>query len=572
MKLRFVILSIFFCHALFSFILAQDVILQGHTHRQVEKAERISSPPELKQNIAPQPIISYPLLPVQFIPVLRIDSIRVASLKIREQLSPLYNTHIKLGIGTKMMPLADLSFASRRSRKYHYGGSFQHLSSLANIPDFERNTFDRTSVDLYGQIIDKNYQLKSNFKHSHRRFHYYAIQAPLDSLGKDKTRQRYNTTSFDISYKNRAKVSDLTINYDLLAKYSHLNTIKPPIDSLIDWRTKENNVKIIADLHTLLDENKYALTIDIFSNQYKYGNPTDTIIILDTALTRNNFIFALKPSITTDLWNRRFRTVVGLNFTLDHYQQTKAYIYPNIEVKYALFNNLIIPYAGIRGGLKPTTFETLASENEFIRPNIELKNEHTPLDFYGGLKGTLSQNMAFNIGVNYAFIHNLVLFANDTIFSAGNQFMTLYDQVKRMTIEGMLSYQQTEKIKIDIIGKFHSYEMSKQTHAWNRPQLEFSSSIHYNLYDKIYAHLDFSLFILRYALVYAPGKDIFSENNQYYRKLESISDFNFSLEYRYTQRLSAFVEFNNLTGKRYQRWYHAPVHGFQIMAGITFRF
>jgi len=570
MKKNF-LLIVCLCTVGVHFALSQDVILQGQTHRQIEKAQRIATQPEIDHIVRPQPVVEYPLLPIKYPIASHIDSIRPASIKIREQLDELYSTHLKLGIGSKMMPLGEIMYNNLRSRKFRYGGKLTHLSSLTNIPNYERSTFNRTTIGLYGELLNTNYQLGARYDYSLTGLHYYAIPAPIDSLGKDRTRQRYSNNNFNLHYKNRVNVVDIPIQYQLVADYNNLQTHKPSTDTLKDWYARENSMRLVGTGHTTIDATTYQLGVELLYNNYKYGNPTDTIKIVDTAIVLTNTILHLKPNITTHIWDSRFKTVVGMDIAVDAHRETKAYLYPNIKIDYALFNDVLIPYIGVRGYLKDKTLYALVQENEFLQPNIDLRNEHTSVDFYGGLKGSLSRNIGFHAGISYAYRKNVALFINDMVYSPGNRFNVLYDAIKHFTFEGSLSYQKNEKIQADITGKFHSYETRNQSYPWHKPNFEFITSLHYNLYDKVYAHLDFTLLTERKSLVYASDKDVYTENGQFFRKLTSIYDINLSVEYRYTRRISIFAQLNNIVGKRYQRWYNAPVHGLQVMAGLTFR-
>jgi hypothetical protein len=44
------------------------------------------------------------------------------------------------------------------------------------------------------------------------------------------------------------------------------------------------------------------------------------------------------------------------------------------------------------------------------------------------------------------------------------------------------------------------------------------------------------------------------------------------VEYRYSKRISAFIQLNNIASQRYQRWYNYPVQPIQVMGGVTARF
>ena len=148
----------------------------------------------------------------------------------------------------------------------------------------------------------------------------------------------------------------------------------------------------------------------------------------------------------------------------------------------------------------------------------------------------------------------------------------MYDTLNLTVIEASFAYQLNEKLKIDALGRFNSYEMMHEARAWNLPQVQFLIRGHYNLYDKFIVNLDFNMAAGRYAQVYENGANVQFENNQYFVSLKPIFDGNIGLEYRYNPRVSAFLQINNVAAQRYNRWYNYPVQPIQIMGGITARF
>jgi hypothetical protein len=278
------------------------------------------------------------------------------------------------------------------------------------------------------------------------------------------------------------------------------------------------------------------------------------------------------PSIASFLKNNRFKVKVGLDFALEILNGTKVHVYPAIEAKYPLFNDIIIPYAGLRGGIKQQTFKSLSRVNEFMLPNIDLLNEKTPIDFYLGFKGTLTKQLSFNASASFAKIHNKALFVSDTLYSVGNKFNVIYDTLTLSTFEGSLSYQQNEKLKIDGIGRIYSYQLNNEIYAWNLPTWQVILRGSYNLYDKFLINLDLNFEGGRNAKVYQKDAETLMENNQLAQPLQFITDINLGIEYRYTKRISAFIQFNNIASQRYFRWYKTPVQIFQVMGGITARF
>ena len=247
------------------------------------------------------------------------------------------------------------------------------------------------------------------------------------------------------------------------------------------------------------------------------------------------------------------------------------YVYPLAEIKYSMFNDIFIPYAGIRGDLKQNSFKAMTTENEFILPNVELRNEKTPIAFYGGIKGTLSRRISFNAGISFANVRDKALFVTDTLFSEGNKFNVIYDTMNVTTIDASISYQFKEKIKIDAIGQYNSYSALNNSYAWNLPQFQFMIRGYYNLFDKFLFNVDFNIEQGRKALVITPDTQTTIENGQRISDLAFITDINLGIEYRYNKRISAFIQFNNLASQRYNRWYNSQVQAFQVLGGVTFR-
>jgi hypothetical protein len=203
---------------------------------------------------------------------------------------------------------------------------------------------------------------------------------------------------------------------------------------------------------------------------------------------------------------------------------------------------------------------------------LELRNGSRAIDLYFGIKGTLSKRIAFNTSASFANVRNVALFITDTLYAPGNAFRAIYDTMNVTKIEGSISYQQSEKLKIDGIGRFYSYSLLNNSYAWNLPQLQFILRGSYSLYDKFLFNVDLNLEGGRRGLVYADGPGVSTENGQYIVDLGFLADANLGVEYRYNNRISAFLQFNNLASQQYFRWVNAPVQRFQVMGGLTFKF
>ena len=551
---------------------SDQIDIVGPGLRRVEPAYRIVENPKIIDTTIAGQIAEYPLLVVKHPTTIELVSIEAAKVKTNEKLPQLYPFYAKLGIGTELMPLGELYFDSKRSRKFMYGAHAKHLSSFGNLKDYAPAGFDRTGLGLYGGINENNYSLRGDMHYVNRGLHYYGWKIPTDSVSRDSIAQRYQDVGGQFSFASHKKDS-ANLNFKIGLDYNYFTSMRPEQDSLKQWKGQENYFAVNSSAWYKLGKEIFAADFGIKYNGYKYGLADSSLSALDTAIILNNTVVNLKPTISTYLKNDRFKAMIGFDFVIDAHTKTKAHIYPVAELKYSMFNDIFIPYVGLKGGLKQQTFRSFTLENEFVLSNLVMKNENTAIDFYGGIKGTLSKRMSFNLSASFARIKDKALFVTDTTYSVGNKFSLIYDTLNLTTIEGSLSYQLNEKLKVDGIGRFYSYSLLNNSYAWNLPQLQIIVRGHYNLFDKFLVNLDFNMEQGRRALVYAmEPEDVTLENNQYVKKLGLIADVNLGLEYRYNKRISAFIQLNNVASQRYNRWYNYPVQAFQVMGGITARF
>lgn len=564
----------FILHAMLVVAQNDGIVVIGKGSREVEPAIRILEAPKIIDTIKPTKVPNYPMLVYRQPTKITLDTIEAATVETTEKLKPLYPFYAKFGIGSTVMPLGEFYFNSTRSRSYVYGVNAKHLSSFGDVKNRDKVVyapaqFDRTNVNVFGKITESNYDLSGNIHYKNNGFHYYGI--PSDKIVADSIAQRIQQVGGDFEYvANRGDTSAL--NFSIGTGYNFLTTKKPIVDSLADWKTNEHQFNFkTKGWYTYGTETFYA-NLGVRFNGYKYGIADTFLTPLDSGIVTNNTIIDFSPGVLTQKLNDNLKVEVGVGLSIDINKKAKAYVYPRAELKYSLFNDIFIPFVGIRGGLKQNSFKTLSDENQFILTNIQLRNEHNPYDIYAGFKGTLSKRISFNLNASFSKVMNKALFVTDTLFSAGNKFNVIYDTMNFTRLEASISYQMNEKLKIDALGRFNSYETKNQAYAWNLPQFQFVVRGAYNLYDKFLVNLDANLESGRKALVYNSGKGIQKENGQYFQSLGFIADINLGFEYRYNKRVSAFLQLNNLASQRYYRWYNYPVQPIQIMGGITARF
>lgn len=576
MKSSRLILMLCFLLTLSHFGFAQpDVTIDGKGSRQVEPAIRLTLSPQVIDTVKPSEVASYPLLVYLYPTQIQLSPIKAAEIETTEKLRQLYPFFAKVGMGSGVMPLGQFVYNSTRSKGYQYGVMADHISSFAAIKNrdgvaYAPANYDLTNASVYGKIVDNTYMIDGQLNYRNHGFNYYGV--PNDTIDKSLIRQRFQKIGGKLGY-----VSDFgdsaVMNYAVDLDYRFLQTAKPDLDTISEWRAGEHNARLnVKGWYNYKSEEFYA-NVGARFNSYNFGLEDSVISSgIDTGRIRKNTIIDFKPGVLTQLMDNRFKLDIGMSLSVDIADETRLYIYPQAEIKYSLFNDIFIPFAGIRGGLTQNSFSSLSDINQFIAPSIVLANENNPYDIYGGIKGTLSKKMGFNANVSFKKITNKAFFVTDTLAPLRNQFGLLYDTLNHTRIEASIFYQLDEKLKFDGIARYNSYETMNETYAWNLPILEFQVRAAYNLFDKFMFNFDGHIETGRKALLYEMVEGAEEENNQYYFNLGSIVDFNLGISYHYNKRVTAFIQLNNIASQRYNNWYNYPVQPIQIMGGVSFRF
>ncbi|MBG38679.1 MAG: hypothetical protein CL857_02045 [Cryomorphaceae bacterium] len=552
-----------------------DVTIDGKGSRKVEPAIRLTLSPQIIDTVKPSAVASYPLLAYLYPTQIKLTPIKAAEIETTEKLRQLYPFYAKIGMGSGVMPLGQFIYNSTRSKGYQYGVKVDHISSFAKIKNRDGDVYapanyDRTGATLYGKIVDNTYMINGELNYLNHGFNYYGI--PSDTIDKSFISQRFQRIGANIGY-----VSDFgdsaVMNYDVDLGYHYLQTALPFKDSLDEWRVAEHNAKLnVKGWYNYKSEEFYA-NLGIRLNNYRFG-VMDSIVSLplDSGRVRSNTIIDFKPGVLTQLMDNRFKLDIGLSMALDIGEETQFFIYPQAEIKYSLFNDIFIPFAGIRGGLMQNSFSSLSQTNQFLAPSVRLLNENNPYDIYGGIKGTLSKRMGFNANISFKKITNKAFFVTDTMSSLRNKFGLVYDTLNHTRIEASIFYQLDEKLKIDGMARFNSYETLNEAYAWNLPVFEFQLRAAYNLFDKFMFNLDGHIETGRKALVYEMLDGATEIDEQYFIGLGGIVDFNLGISYRYNKRVTAFLQLNNMLSQRYNAWYNYPVQPIQVMGGVSLRF
>lgn len=477
----------------------------------------------------------------------------------------LYDNYATLGFGNYTSILGEFYSNFEISRTDNAGFFFRHNSSQGDIKDVKLdNKYYDTSLDANFTSRQKNATYRLDAGVEHQLYNWYGvpdivyIQEPLVTIDPQQTYisgYAGGSMTFDDSFFEKANVN---IRYlgDAFSSSEFNATLKPEFSFPLENLT----FKIDGDIDYLsgsFDRN-YDNTSDI---KYSYLNA------------------GLAPSITFVNDDLSVSLGVAGYVSLDSENSDSDFsLYPRLNASYRLLDETVIVYGGAEGGLQQNSYYNFKEENPFVSPTLNIAPTKKLYEGFGGIKGKLSNSVAYNVRASYGKDENRALFQANPInllaglegYEFGNSFNVVYDDVNTLAFFGELKVEVSDVFTFGLNANYYSYSTDIQNQAWNLPDLKASVFSNFNITKELYGGASIFYVGERKDLIVYPA--VLGNPSPQEVTLDGYIDANLSFGYRFTDRLSVFVKGSNLFGDNYEKWMNYPVQGIQGLAGVTYKF
>ena len=513
----------------------------------IKDAVKLGDLPEINDTVKKIATNNYDITSIPLLSKYEVIPIDAAKMQ-NEPLSKLYRSLLKIGMGTYTTPYGEFWINSIRTRDLAYGAHIKHISSSSHLKDVGYSGYSDNEGEIFGKKFYKKHTLTGEFNYKRNVVHFYGYDTTENKLSKDFTKQRYQL--FEPVIKLQSHYTDSNkINHFIKLSYHNLTDI---------YHVAENNVKLNTLFNTFINKERLFVAFD--ADFYNHKLPNDTF---------NDVIVKLNPYFETH--GKKWAADIGLAATVDMYtgESAKFYFHPQLNAQFDIYENIIIPYVGINGGLQKNSLRSLSNENPFITSVINYKNSNTKVNVFGGLKGNLSSKTSYDAKASYSIVDSMHFFVIDYTEKGtlNNQYKVIYDNTNLFSVSGQFKYQYKEKINFIAKGNYYLYKTKNLQRAYHKPDYDITLSTVYNLKSKIILKADVFVIGNQFALTQV-------ENNFKYttesKLMKGIVDVNVGAEYRYSKMLSFFVNFNNIANTRYYRCEKYPSQRFNLMAGLTF--
>ena len=517
-----------------------EVVIEKDRQITLEKANRGY------EKVAPLPVEadtaaqSYTFNPIHYAATPFTPRIRVNRIK-EEPLPKLYGNYIKGGIGNYGTTYLEGFFNNKRSETHSIGGYLKSLSSARGPVDKGNSATSEFDVGFNGSYFSENLTFHGTADFNRDKVHYYGYSPGLE-VERDTIKQIYSVVDIGLGMEDNSKGEGL--DFSLTANY---RSFGDDFDNHEDLGTFS-----FTGHYQVNDHLGFSLDSDLYLGKRTFEN---------NSLNRN--LFRVKPMVHTSI--SVFDLEVGVNVV--HENDTienadKLHIAP-VATAYMDLTDKIQVYAGISGDVSYRSFMSFVDENPYLRPDAPLSHSITTFKFFGGLKGTLTDNVNFHTGLSVGTYKNLSFFVNSQTDST--KFDIVYDTDNPTLVHffGELGYTKSKKLQLNLRTDLYGYSTKSLTDPWGRPTYSFKLSGSYNVYDKL---------IFGAGVNALGGIKSLNQQSGRQEKLDGIFDLNLTVDYLFSRRFSAFVIGKNILSKEYELYLNYPSRGFTAIGGISYSF
>jgi hypothetical protein len=564
-------------HAQRDSVYIQSATFEGDLNIFLRDANKISNQPFVIETETSASLLKYNMLPTRQISFTQPATILSSNFPMEKKLKKLQNGWVDVSFGSYVTPKIDAYYTDGRSKKGDWGVRYGHQSANSNFEVLSGadlpTTFSENNATLWGKRFYKKTVADAKINWNRNVTNWYGVDSSQVSYFPDFSSLKQTMNVYNGNFGIRTFDRDSNdLNWWAKAGYRLASDAFNSNEHFVDVSGGASKL-----VKTEVFSGEFGMTYNQFNstgldwspdaaNTWGEGDSLRTTRSFDNAIVR--FIPAAY-TVYKDL-----RVKIGMGLYMQSRGEQRGHFYPQAEVSYSILDGMFVPYAGIKGSLAPTTYYGLYNQNPFVVVQPQLLNQNNKMQLYGGVNGSISRRVNYSVGGELNKIENFAFFVNDSLFSRGNMQGVVYDNLRVAKVKGEVEVLGGKKWSAKVGGSYSYFETDQQ-YAWQLPNLQFSAEASYNLNSKFKFNFQGIYFGERWAKSVLPvtGRDAQLQlDGSYVYKMKAFVDVNLRTTYTYNERLSAYIQFNNILSQKYTIYSGIPSQRFFAALGASYSF
>ncbi len=460
------------------------------------------------------------------------------------------NNFAKAELGNLKTVLGEVYINNGQDNALQVGGFARHFSNESASVNKQSQIKDE--VGIFGKAVTDDNTFKGSINYNRLGTNFYGYDhsnPPL--LSAIPPKQHFSTLSAQ---------GEITRNYD---------TVQNPLTYAVKvngyifrdaYQARENNLVVTGFLNKTVNQFYAGLSASLDLSTQK-----------DSLYSYNNSLIRLNPYLKFQGDN--YKVDAGLNLVRGFGFSTQAYVFPAVKLELQVVPKYLRLFAEATGDVNKASLHDDFETNPFLDQNIPIQNSVDRLDISMGLKGSLLPGLGFKATIFRNSVKDLALFINNTT-SGFNKFSVVYDNgnARISGFTGELDYKLLGMF--DIFGnvEFKDYKMASQAEPWNLPKFKLTAGTSVTINSKVT--------ITGSVLYRGATMDVLNRINTTQAgiaqssivNISAFTEINAGVEYKVTNKISIFVNANNLLNTTNQVWLNYPGYGFNIFGGVGYHF
>ena len=446
--------------------------------------------------------------------------------------------YLKIGFGNFATPYVSAGFSFGDGKKSLLNLYANYISSKGKI---KYQDYSQLNLKATGSFFTAKSEAYGSATISQHDNYLYGYDHALYNYSKDSIRNQFQDISLKAGIKNTT-MGEFGIKYNPNVQVnSFTNKNKLSESSLIVVAPIE---KHFGDAMAIKVEGRADIT------SYTTKNLTSNVKL-------SNNIFQVAPSLA--FASPRFSINAGITPTWDNGNFVWL---PNVYAEAQVKEKTFLIQAGWVGTYTKNTFRNLSSINPYMQ-TITFQKNTKEIEYYGGIKATLSKHFNFSAKAGLISYTNAPLFINDTA-TDNKAFIVAYeDKANNLRIHGDLSYINQDKFTVTAGLTLNGYTgFNTNGKAWNTVPMEFNTSLRWWAFKQVLLKGDFYMF---------GGGNYLAKNNTA-KTFSGGTDLSAGMEFKVNKTFSAWLDVNNILNNKYQRWHNYEVYGLNVLGGVRITF
>ena len=485
--------------------------------------------------------------------------------------------YLKLGVGTYNTPYGELFLNLPKSDIATFGLHLRHLSSDGRIKLREGDQvdapFSQNSGEAFGGINIGNTVLSVNLSYNRDAMLYYGYPVAIPTnigMAKYGVKQAYQNGGLVAALKS-SEGMESNLKFDGGFRLGFFDALTGQ---------KETSAGAFGTFDYKLESVNAILKLS-FDNL-----TTDSITLNNNGFTgsKGESWFRAAPSVRVsgDKWSARG----GIKFVgvSSNDGGNKVRMYPDLEFNYQPIENVLTLYAGLTGDLKNNSYGVIAAENHWADPKHNVLNADYQYIVFGGLKGKISRELSWNLGLKYNKVKDLYFYemsGSDDFSSStmpppivyNNNFKLNYDNGSIFNLSAEFSYLSGKDLSVILKGNYYNYKLDQLQFASNMPDFDLTASSSFKIIERLTGFADLTVIGKRQAKVsYMSVLSYHNPNAITQFSIDPTISLNMGAAYELTSKIKLFGRIDNLLNRPNEQWLGYASQGLRILAGVTVGF